>query len=208
MPLLTLCIGLKTATPLFALIGVTNSAIIAIRHWRRVDFSTTGRLIVATWAGIPTGALLIKYLPGGVVTSCLGWGLIGFGVYRLANLQLPRLQRSLWALPFGFCAGVLGGAYNTSGPPIVVYGEMKRWPPMEFRANLQSYFFPTALGVAISHGLAGLWTPAIFTLYGLSLPGTLIAIAIGSVINQKLTVERFQRLLSLILLLLGILLLL
>lgn len=206
MPLLTLLLDVQTATPLFALAGLTNSMIIAIVNWRRIDFASAWRLVVATLLGIPVGVLLIKYIPGNLITHLMGVFLVGFGVYRLAKFQLPKLNSSTWAITFGFFAGVLGGAYNTAGPPVVIYGEMSRWSPVKFRATLLSYFSVTATGIVVSHGLAGLWSAEVFQYYSLSVPGILASIAIGSWINHRLTVERFQSLLSVILVILGILL--
>lgn len=206
MPLLTLLLGIATATPLFGLVGPTIASIILLRNWRLVEVSSAWRLVVATLAGIPVGVWLVTQVPGAIVTRLLGLFLIGFGVYRLSQLRFLKLASAHWAVPFGFIAGVLGGAYNTNGPPVVIYGEMRRWSPTEFRATLQSYFLPTGLGILVSHALAGLWNERIFQLYGMSLPGILVAIAIGGWINRHLPTEKFQSLLSILLMLLGILL--
>lgn len=206
MPLLTLLLGLPIATPLLGLVGITTSTVILMRNWQRVELASAWRLVVATWIGIPVGVLLVKYLSGELITQALGIFLIGFGLYRLANRSIWQLNSPAWALPFGFIAGILGGAYNTNGPPIVIYGESRRWPPAMFRATLQSYFFPTGVGIVVTQGLAGLWNAQIFRLYGVSLPGILIAIALGSWLNAHLPVKRFQSLLSGLLIGLGVLL--
>lgn len=156
--------------------------------------------------GIPVGVWVVKYVSDDWVTRFLGVFLILFGIYRLMNWQLVTLKSTVWAVPFGFVAGILGGAYNTNGPPIVIYGDMRRWSPTEFRATLQSYFLPTGIGILISHAVGGLWEPRLFQLYGMSLPGILGAIAIGGWINRRLPTERFRTLLSGLLILLGLLL--
>jgi uncharacterized membrane protein YfcA len=206
MPLLTLLLGITTATPLFGLVGPTSAGIILLRSWRLVEVASVWRLVLATLTGIPVGIWLVTQVPSDIVTRLLGLFLIGFGLYRLADLRLMTLHSSRWAALFGFVAGVLGGAYNTNGPPVVIYGEMRRWSPTEFRASLQSYFLPTGLGILCSHALAGLWTERIFQLYGLSLPGILVAIAIGGWINHRLPTERFQAFLSVLLMGLGVML--
>jgi hypothetical protein len=206
MPLLTLFLGVTTATPLFGFVGPTIAGIILLRSWRQVDLASAWQLILATLAGIPFGVLLVKTVPAVWVTQALGLCLVAFGSYRLGQWRLLKLDSSRWALPFGFVAGILGGAYNTNGPPIVVYGEMRRWPPQQFRATLQSYFFPTGCGILVSHGVAGLWNGHILHLYGVALPGILGAIAIGGYINHHLPVHRFQRLLSALIILLGVML--
>ncbi|MGD1908794.1 MAG: sulfite exporter TauE/SafE family protein [Leptolyngbyaceae cyanobacterium] len=203
MPLLTLVLGLQRATPLFGLVGPTIAAIILATNWQRVEFASTWRLIVATLAGIPVGVYLLKALPSPWIIHGISVLLILYGVYRLAGARLPKVESPLWAFPFGLLAGVLGGAYNTNGPPEVVYGNMRRWPPDQLRATLQGYFLPTGIGILISHGLGGLWSMNMLQLYGISLPGILIAIGLGGWCNQNLPIERFQVLLSVLLIVLG-----
>ena len=206
MPLLTLLLDISTATPLFGLVGPTISSIILARNWQRVEVASAWRLITTTLVGIPVGVWLVKQVPKDLITQGLGLCLVGFGLYRLGNWQLVKLEAPAWAVPFGLVAGILGGAYNTNGPPIVIYGEMRRWSPAEFRATLQSYFFPAGLGILLSHAAGGLWHGYIFQLYGVALPGILVAIALGGWINHRLSVERFQKLLSVLLIMLGALL--
>ena len=83
---------------------------------------------------------------------------MGYGAYNLLRPGLPALRSEAWAYPFGFAAGVLGSAYNTGGPPVIIYGTMRRWPPAHFRATLQGFFLFTNIFVLVGHGLAGLWT--------------------------------------------------
>jgi uncharacterized membrane protein YfcA len=206
MPLLTRHLGIATATPLFGFVGPTISGIILARHWRLVELASAWRLIAATLVGIPIGIWLVKYAPEAIVTRLLGLFLVSFGLYRLCKWQLLQLDSPAWAAPVGFIAGILGGAYNTNGPPVVIYGEMRRWPPTQFRATLQSYFFPTGLGILVSHGIGGLWTEQVIQLYSWSLPGILAAIAIGGWLNQRIPAERFHTALSVLLMMLGVLL--
>ena len=61
MPLLAMTsIGMKTATPLVALIAAILSLVILVKDWRIIDFKSTWRLLVGTLPGIPLGLLLLK----------------------------------------------------------------------------------------------------------------------------------------------------
>lgn len=208
MPLLALTVGMQSATPLVALFSTTIAVIIAGANWRKIDLKVAWRLILASLVGIPIGLLLLIHAPEAVVKGLLGLILILFGLYNFARPALPSLHQAGWAYGFGFIAGVLGGAYNTNGPPIVMYGALRRWPPERFRATLQGYFIPTGGFIAISHGLAGLWTGEIFRFYLLAFPFVLIAIFIGGKLNSYIPAHRFERLLYLALIGLGILLIL
>jgi uncharacterized membrane protein YfcA len=53
-----------------------------------------------------------------VVKAILGAVIIGFSVYCLASRSQYELKNDRLAWLFGFCAGVLGGAYGMNGPPL------------------------------------------------------------------------------------------
>ncbi len=208
MPLLTLVLGVQTATPLVALTAVTIALTIVGSSWRKIDVRTTWRLILASIVGIPLGLLLLKTAPEALVKGFLGILIILFSLYQLTRPALPALNRPNWAYGFGFIAGILGGAYNTNGPPVVIYGALHRWPPVDFRATLQGYFLPTATLIALGHGLAGMWTTEVLQTYALALPFILLAIFMGGRLNARIPANRFEPLLYITLIILGLLLLL
>ena len=57
-----------------------------------------------------------------------------------------------------------------NGPPLVVYGTMRRWSPQHFRATLEGYFLPASLIGMAGYWAAGLWVPAVTHYYLWSLP--------------------------------------
>lgn len=207
MPLLTLVVGIDIAIPLFGLIGPMTALIVTGTSWRQARIALVWRMLLATLAGIPLGVALVNLLPQTYLVVGLGVFLIAFGIYRLLRIPFPQVNHPAWAYPFGLLAGVLGGAYNTSGPPVVIYANMNRWPPEIFRATLQSYFLPTGVGILVSHGLGGLWTPQVFYLFVLSIPAVMAAIWLGAIINHRFSPERFNQWVFIILIGLGVLLL-
>ncbi|MGQ4810589.1 hypothetical protein NKDENANG_04068 [Candidatus Entotheonellaceae bacterium PAL068K] len=205
MPLLVLALGIRTAAPLVALVATTIALLIAWRHWHRVDLMATARLVLASCLGIPLGLVFVKDISASLMHAVLGGLIIAFSVYSLAQPQFDmRQDRGRMAYVFGFLAGVLGGAYNTVGPPIVVYGHLRRWSPDRFRATLQGYFFPVYLCIVIGHGFIGLLTPYVFQLYGLSFPVVLAAICLGGRLNATIPREQFTRVLNVALIGLGL----
>jgi len=206
MPLLAMVFGVRTATPLVALVSVAISVAMLARIWREVDLRAAWRLVLSTMVGIPIGLYLLKAAPEGVVKSILGAVLVVYGVTNLVWTRFPTLKSegSSWA--FGLVAGVLGGAYNTNGPPVVIYGTLRQWPPARFRATLQGYFLPTGIAVAVGHGLAGLWTKEVLTLYLYSAPAMLFAMLLGGALHRRVNARRFNQAVSLFLVLMGILL--
>jgi uncharacterized membrane protein YfcA len=96
-----------------------------------------------TLLGIPLDIALLTSAHQFVVKAVLGIVISSFSVFALIQ-QPPELHSESrpWLLGCGFIAGVLGGAYGMNGPPLVIYGAMRRWSPQHVRATLQGYFLP------------------------------------------------------------------
>jgi len=80
-----------------------------------------------------------------------------------------------------------------NGPPLAVYGAIRKWSAQHFRATLQGYFFPASIIGMIGYGLAGLWTPAVTHYYLVSLPTTLLGVFLGRVINHRMHGDGFLK---------------
>jgi len=195
VPLLAFCIPLKVAAPLAVLVSITIAGIVVIQDWKKIHLRSTAWLVLATLFGIPLGLLLLTSNHQRLVKATLGVIILAFSIYSMIGrtpLELKRDSRG-WLLACGFCAGVLGGAYGMNGPPLAVYGAMRRWSAQHFRATLQGYFLPASIIGMAGYWLAGLWTPVVTHYYLLSLPVTLLGAFLGRVINHRLHGEAFLK---------------
>lgn len=191
VPLLSLALPVEAAAPLAVLVSVTVAAVVVLQDWRHVQLGGAGRLVLASVPGIPLGLLLLVAVAEPIVKSILATIIIAFSSYCLARQTLTTLHDDRFAWLFGFGAGVLGGAYGMNGPPLVIYGTLRRWSPEHFRATLQGYFLPASLLGMVGYGAAGLWRPPLGRYYLLSLPPVLAATLLGRAINRRLTGQRF-----------------
>ena len=203
-PILMSLLGVQEASALAAMFGMSLSIILLLRNWRTVDFRLARNLIVGGALGVPLGLLLIKAVPAPTAKAFLGWFLIVFGCYSLFSPKLPYLQDGRWGYGFGFIGGVLGSAYGTGGPPLVVFGTLRRWPPDEFRSTLQSFFFVNNIFILTSHALAGFWTSHVLMLYTWSIPMVLIGTFIGLWASSFIPKHLFRQIICIVLIMLGI----
>ncbi|MDE3152842.1 MAG: sulfite exporter TauE/SafE family protein [Gemmatimonadota bacterium] len=193
VPLLALVMPVQIAAPIAALTSVTVAGVVLLQDWSDVHVGSAGRLVLASVAGIPVGLVLLTRLPEAMVKGGLALVIIAFSLYALATHGKLELRSDRWAWLFGFCAGVLGGAYAMNGPPLAIYGALRRWSPQRFRATLQGYFFPASLMVMLGYLSAGLWTGAVTRAYLTALPFVLVAVVAGRAINRRLTGGHFLR---------------
>jgi uncharacterized membrane protein YfcA len=197
------------AAPVAVLLSITIAAVVVVQDWQKVHLRSTGWLVGFTVLGVPLGLLLLTRVPEGTVKAVLGVLLLAFSGYSLFGGAPPELRRDSrrWLAGCGFFAGVLGGAYGLNGPPLVIYGAMRRWTPQHFRATLQGYFLPASLLGMAGYYFAGLWVPAVTHYYLISLPEVLPTIFLGRWLNHRMTGDAFLRYVHLGLICIGIALL-
>ena len=193
MPLLVIILPIQIVTPLVALLAFSISLMILAKNWRQAHFRTSGWLTFFSFLGIPIGLLLLKGAYEPVVKSVLALAVIGFSAYNLIHPERFTLETNRSAYIFGFVAGILGSAYNTHGPPIVIYGTLRKWPPNNFRATMQSYFLTTGILIIAAHGTAGLITTEVIRYFLLSLPAVAIAVVCGNRLNCLIPRGKFDR---------------
>lgn len=193
VPLLALRIPVEVAAPLAVLVSVVVAGLVVVQDHQRIEFRAAGGLILASLVGIPFGLLLLDRAPDDVVKLLLGAVIVLFALYSLTVGRGQHLAHDHvgWLIGCGVIAGVLGGAYGMNGPPLAIYGALRRWPAQRFRATLQAYFLPASLAGLIGYALLGLWTPAVTRYFLWSLPGVAVATFAGRVLNRRLKGERF-----------------
>jgi uncharacterized membrane protein YfcA len=204
MPLLVGVIGVSTATPLVAVIGITAEVFLLRRYWDALNFSAVKRLSLASIIGIPLGVYVLSAVDGRIITTILGFIVTGYALYALFALRLPALNQPGWAYGFGFLGGVLSGAYNTSGPPVIIYGTCRRWEPTTFKGNLQAYFLLNSLFTLTAHMISGNFTAVVWQNYLWALPGVGLGLLLGRWVDGRVAPARFRKAVLLLLILLGI----
>jgi uncharacterized protein len=195
VPLLALRTPVAVAAPLAVLVSVVVAGVIVAQDWRRIEFRSAGGLVLATLFGIPVGVLLLARVNDHAVKLVLGALIVAFSLYSLSATRIRHLpaDHAGWLAACGFLAGILGGAYGMNGPPLVVYGALRRWPPQQFRATLQGYFLPASVLGAVGYASIGLLKAAVAYYFLWSLPAVAAAILIGRAINQRMKIEGFFR---------------
>lgn len=188
VPLLALLLPVRVAAPLAVLLSISIAAIVVVQDWRHVHFRSAAALLGATVFGIPAGLWLLTHAPEPAIKAALGLLLVLFAGYSLLSSSAPHLRQDsrIGLLLAGFCAGVFGGAYGMNGPPLVVYGTMRRWTPQHFRATLHAYFLPASILGMIGFWSAGLWTGTVTHDYLYALPAMLPAVFLGRALNRRM----------------------
>jgi hypothetical protein len=204
VPLLVNLLPVVNVAPLLALFGLIVNASILLDDWDQLQWDEVWRLGIALVPSIPIGVWALRNVKREWVLGVLGTVLIGYGLYALCAPRLPRIKDHNWAFTFGFLAGMLGGAYNTTGPPAVIYGTSRNWSPLAFKANLQAFFFLGNVIGIVSHALSGNINWLVWRHLAVSVPAALLGIWIGGKLESHLSPKAFRQIVQIGLVAMGV----
>jgi uncharacterized membrane protein YfcA len=193
MPILAALLGVRVATPLVVLIAISAETYLLFRYRGSIEIKTVWPLILAGMVGIPFGVLAIKILDEKIVLTLMGILIIAYSLYALFNFKLPSLSGNIWSTIFGFSSGVLGGAYNITGPLIIIYGNCRRWQPKEFKGNLQGFFLLGSIVAVISHALVHNFTKEVLNLFLIAIPAVALGLITGVSLDKYINPVIFRK---------------
>lgn len=203
MPFLVQALDPVAAAALVALMALTTQLIMTTRYRRAIRIGALWRLALGSVAGIPIGVLALSRLDERVILTLLGVLLVAYALYGLFNFRLPRIEGTGWQYVFGFVSGLLHGAYNTGGPPYVIYGMCACWEPQTFKGNLQGLLMVNSISVIAAHIVAGHYTRLVFENYLVAAPMIVLGALIGFWLDRYLNPGLFRRLVLALLLVIG-----
>jgi uncharacterized protein len=169
VPLASTAIGPQAAAPLLLIIDGVAAAGLIPRAWRHANRRDVWTMSTGALAGIPLGAwVLLKSDP-----LWIRWAVALFGMLLLALLMSGWRYRGkptiATTVMVGAAAGLLGGAAQIGGPPIVAYWLSRPIAAETVRANIVLYFAITTVitttvylagGLLTHRSSAWHWSPA------------------------------------------------
>ena len=204
MVLLSNLLAWQTTSPLVALLSLSSTLLILLASWRDLAFKQVLYLLIAALVCVPLGVYWSSITDLIILKTVLGALIVLIGLYNLFSPKLMRLENDAWGLGFGALAGLMGGAFNITGPPAVLFGVLKAWNAQVFRANLQGFFLPLASAIVLSHGLSGNFNYEVFSYYAYALPMLLFGHFLGSYLNRQLkNPQAFAKYVYVLLIILG-----
>lgn len=204
MPLLIPLLGVNAATALVAVVSLVAQILMLVRYRDSLEVGTVWRLVLASLVAIPIGLAVVHYLDGRVVLLLLGCLIVAYGMYGLLRPRLPEIKNPRWAFAFGFAGGFLSGAYNTGGPPVVIYANLARWSPSEFKSNLGGAFLLNSVVVVMAHVASGHFTSTVMSDSVLALPATMIGVFAGWWLERFINPYTFSKLILILLIIIGL----
>lgn len=203
MPFLIAVLGPDMARPAFSIATQFTGIYFLYQYRAELSWRMILPLVLGSLVGIPLGFYVAVLLDEATFMLVLGFITIAYALYSLSGLTIPQLKER-WGLLLGLLAGLLHGAYNVGGPPLVMYGISQRWKPTLFKCNTASIFFVMGAFIVAGHFQQGNVTTEVLQNTALMTPTMFIAMYAGFSLDRFVKPRPFRIGVSLLLLIIGI----
>ncbi len=191
-----------------SLLGLMNASIVLWNVRRSIDLGKIRAFFVGGAFGLPLGVWGLASLESRWLALGLGIVLVLFCSYSLINPPKSRKPwPTFWGYPMGVSSGILGGALNTAGPPLVIYSYYQPWDKDSIKASLLTFFVVMSLYKVLLLFATRLMTQQILFEAAAALPVQLLGATAGIRMSHRCSKEQIRRIAFLILIGLGVLLL-
>lgn len=203
--LLLIAFNTNDAIAIIGILGLVLALPAAIKNYRFIDLKIIKQLISGAILGVPLGLVFLEFGNTTILKILLGFFLIGYGLLNLVKFNPQQKPLHIPIYLVGLFSGFMGGAINTHGALVAIYGQLAKWPTQYLRANLQTYFGIVGLVIVIGQGLSGLWNQTIALDLLLLTPGLAIIIIISEMLFSKINVTSLNKYLYIFLVISGFL---
>jgi len=166
-------------------------------------------LVVPGVLGVPVGTLLLPLIEPKVFKLGVAVFLIAYSAYVLGRRGKVSSAHGGSAIDglVGFGGGVLGGLAGVPGVLPIVWTDFRGWSKEQRRGVVQTFNLATASCALAAHALTGLLTREVAAVSAVALPGTIAGVWAGAFAYRRLASHNYQRVVMLLLFVLGVVLL-
>jgi uncharacterized protein len=205
MSLLPLIMSVPDAMATVTLIGALSILGSLGAYWKDVSWREALPLVISMVVGIPFGIFMLSAISPEAITRILGAVLL---LTCATQVFLPKHQKlylpKFLGPPMGFLGGMLAGALNMGGPPVLIFLQSRPLSAKVLVATLQLIFAVSGLsrsGLIVAWGLV---TPNILLLVAIGILPAWIGIMVSARFQKSISQEALRRIVLIALILLGL----
>jgi len=179
VPVASMLIGPKLATPILALIDLVFAAHLIPGAWKLGDRREVSVMLLGALVGIPAGTIILRNfdpltLRWMIVCMATAMFLLILSGWRYHGRPHPSAT-----IAVGAVSGVFGGIAQIGGPAVVSYWLGTGREPLRLRANVILFFAATGLLSFLAYVWGGLVTETVLKLSIIAGPGYCIGTFLG-----------------------------
>lgn len=205
MALLPLVLPITDAVPVVALVCAVVNGSILVQLRQYVERSKVLPIAAGVVVGVPIGIAGLQNLDPSVLKLTLGVILVGYAIQGLTAGGGRRLHLSeRWGYLAGLACGTLGGAFNTGGPPLVIYVTLQDWTKNATKASLQVAFITVSLIQIPGYLITGVMGREHLVFGAIALPALGLGLWAGSRVYDRIDAVTFRRVVLAMMAIMGV----
>ena len=205
MAVVPLLVPMDQAVPMVNAWGWTVNALLLLRLRAHLSWRLLLPMVGGAALGLPLGLAFLRGADETLVKGTLGVVILGYALLALAGGVGPAVRpvSDRWGMLAGLLGGALGAAFNTSGPPVVIYASVKGWDKDLSTSTLQAFFTFSSTFSMVGFWSAGLFTPQVVRQALPVFPLVWLGILVGGHLYDRVPQARFRALVLALLVVLG-----
>ena len=180
VPLMSAVYGPRIAAPSFLVIDFLTGLVFMLTLWRQAVWREILSLAVPALIAAQLGSLILQYAD----PLLLRWGIsilvLAVVVVLITGWRYQGRPVPIVTVGVGLLSGLMGGAVQIYGPPVILYWLGGAADALTVRANFICYFATFASGLIVTYSVKGLLTSEATALALLIGPVQVLAQYIGS----------------------------
>ena len=202
IPLLALFLLITMIVPLLGLLSYSGTIMQSMHLRKQVVWRDMLPLIPFSLMGIAIAVWLLVNVDEIILIRILGVFVLIYAVYSL--LPRPSYQGGRkWAIVAGSFGGMVGALFGTGGPFYVLYLNMRHLDKGPFRATIAMIFLVDGGARILGYAISGLYTVQVLGMLFMLLPVLFLGMYAGHRLHLKIEQQRFNQLISLLLMISG-----
>jgi len=205
IPLLAFMFPLTFIVPVLALLSYGGTVTQSLQLRKQVAWRDMLPIIPFSLLGVSIAVFLLLNVEAESLVLALGIFVLVYSVYSLSSYSVHTGSRK-WAILAGLGGGTVGALFGTGGPFYVVYLKMRQLDKTQFRATIAMIFLIDGGARIFSYTVNGLFTSQVLWLVLTLVPVLFAGMFVGHRLHVKINQQRFNYVISLLLMVSGSLL--
>lgn len=192
VPLMAAVYGPRIAAPVFVLADLVTGFLFLATIWRKAHWNEIAVMAITAIIATQFGTLILQYADPIVLRYALCAFVAAVVVILASGWRYHGKPRLAITILVGAAAGLLGGAIQISGPPIILYWLGSGHAPDILRANFYGYFSIFSTASAVTYWLHGLLTTQVLGLALFAAPMMIAGMGGGSYLFRFASVKMYR----------------
>ncbi|GAA6153353.1 sulfite exporter TauE/SafE family protein [Pseudoteredinibacter isoporae] len=200
-----LLVDVKMASMVSAFVSVVLNGKLLLNLHRHINWQRLRPILISVVIATPFGVLFLQKISSDWFNLFLGLLILWALQQQFYPAQADkRPSNTLVGIPMGIVSGLFAGAYNTGGPPLVVYVQSQGLERLEKVASLQLLLLVGSLVRVEEMWRQDVLIPGLLWPIVICCVATIIGSAIGLRLLDRISDVWFKRIMGVFLLLLAI----